>query len=265
MSVDWTGSRAVACAWCGASLDEAVRRTGRADCRVCGSATTDPIPDEESLNAAYGGWYWPGGSRFGRFGDAMLRRSRASMAGRIDEVAPPGTILDIGAGEGYLIDALAQRGRDAIGLDRDSAHPRVEERHVSELDGPFAAVVLWHALEHLPDPADTVRAAAEKLAPGGVIVIAVPNYASQQARIFGDRWLHLDLPRHLSHLRADALAAGLSRAGLRPSGRSGPLSVAAPERGPADRDRSAAACPDDRGGHGPLSRSYSLRARGTDP
>ncbi len=222
MKVDWTGLRATRCAWCGTELDDRARRNGRADCGACGSATTDPVPDEQSLNAAYGAWYWPAsGTRFGRIGDAMLRRSRASVAGRIDEVAPPGPVLDIGAGEGYLVDALAGLGRDASGIDRDSAHPRVSERELGTVEGEFAAIVLWHALEHLPDPKETVELAAGKLLPGGVIVIAVPNYDSLQSRVFGDAWLHLDLPRHLTHLAKDGLESGLKRTGLEPTADSG--------------------------------------------
>lgn len=222
MKVDWTGTAATRCAWCDCTLEKSGRRPGRVDCPDCRSATTDPVPDEESLARAYGEWYWPtSGSRFGRFGDALLRRSRASMAGRIDKVAPAGRVLDIGAGEGYLIDALAGLGREADGIDRDSAHPRVEDRPLDSVEGDFAAIVLWHALEHLPDPRRTVEIAAARLKPGGLIVIAVPNYGSLQARIFGDEWLHLDLPRHLTHLRADALSAGLVRTGLRPSASSG--------------------------------------------
>jgi hypothetical protein len=40
-------------------------------------------------------------------------------------------------------------------------------------------------------------------------VIAVPNLSSWQARVFGIRWFHLDLPRHLVHLPAEALVSGL--------------------------------------------------------
>jgi hypothetical protein len=37
------------------------------------------------------------------------------------------------------------------------------------------------------------------------LVIAVPNADSLQARLFGDRWLALDLPRHLVHIPARSL------------------------------------------------------------
>jgi hypothetical protein len=56
--------------------------------------------------------------------------------------------------------------------------------------------------------------ATELLSAGGVLLVAVPNRGSWQARLFGDRWFHLDLPRHLVHLPARTLAAGLEARGL---------------------------------------------------
>ena len=47
------------------------------------------------------------------------------------------------------------------------------------------------------------------------IVVAMPNPASLQARAFGDRWLHLDLPLHLVHVPAPALLARLRALGVR--------------------------------------------------
>ncbi len=43
---------------------------------------------------------------------------------------------------------------------------------------------------------------------------AMPNAASLQARAFGDRWLALDLPRHLVHVPAGALVQRLRDLGL---------------------------------------------------
>lgn len=216
MKPGWSGERASRCDWCGHLLgDSAVRRFGRTECGACGSATTDPVPDGPSLNAAYGSWYWPeSGRRFGLIGDALLRRSRATMADRIDRIAPPGPILDIGAGEGTLIDALKQKGREAGGLERESSRDDIAEAGIAEVRGRFAAIVLWHSLEHLGDSGEVLAEAVARLLPRGVIVLAVPDLASAQARIFGDRWLHLDLPRHLVHLRSDALIAGMNSAGL---------------------------------------------------
>jgi hypothetical protein len=87
----------------------------------------------------------------------------------------------------------------------------VQAAEVSEIDGnDWAAVVFWHSLEHLQEPAIQLRAAAARLKLRGVLVVAVPNSDSLQARMFGDRWLALDLPRHLVHLSAGSLVERLT-------------------------------------------------------
>jgi SAM-dependent methyltransferase len=205
------------CVWCGAPFDaRATRLGGRIRCGTCGAATTDPWPTPAALEAAYGDWYRPAsGRRFaGGLGDALLKRTRATLARRIDETAPPGRVLDVGAGDGTLLDALARRGRVGLGLERDARRDDMGDASIAEVNGEWAAIVFWHSLEHLPEPGDAIRHAARLLAPGGVLFVAVPDAGSPQARAFGDDWLHLDLPRHLVHLPAPTLLAGLSRAGL---------------------------------------------------
>jgi SAM-dependent methyltransferase len=207
--------RVVACAWCGAPLDGgAVRLRGRTECTNCGAATTDPWPSEEELQNAYATWYRPDTGRFAFIGDDLLRRSRALLAGRLDRVAPPGPVLDVGAGEGVLVDSLRRRGREALGLERGSQRSDLRDVPLERIDGEWAAVVFWHSIEHLPDPGVAIREAARLLRPGGVIVIAVPNTDSLQARAFGDRWLHLDPPLHLVHLSERALLSRLAACGF---------------------------------------------------
>lgn len=204
------------CPWCGAALARGRRLGGRVRCPRCGVAVTDPWPTEAELTAAYGEWYRPGTERrFSGLGDALLRRTRGAQARRIDAIAPPGRVLDVGAGDGTVVDALRARGREAVGIERDPVRDDLRDVPLDELDGPFAAVVFWHSLEHLPAPGAAMDQAARLLAPGGAVVVAVPDTSSPQARTFGDDWLHLDLPRHLVHFSSAALRAGLERRGLR--------------------------------------------------
>jgi SAM-dependent methyltransferase len=206
-----------ACAWCGRELDSrARRRAGRVDCAACGVATTDPVPTDAELDAAYSGWYRPDAGRFSGVGDRVLRRLRGSLARRIDRTAPAGPVLDVGAGDGVLVTALRNRGRSATGLERGaSSHPHVEDRDIESVEGTWAAIVFWHSLEHLRRPGPALDAAVERLAPGGLLVVAVPDARSLQARLFGDRWLGLDLPRHLVHCTRPALVTALTTRGLR--------------------------------------------------
>lgn len=210
----WTGVEAISCAWCGTGLDGgASRLPGRAICSSCGCGTTDPVPDAASLNAAYA-TYRPSDSRFALGFDSLLRRSRATLASHIDRTAPSGPVLDVGAGDGNLVDALRDRGRSATGLEREPVRPDLTDLPITEVEGEFTAIVFWHSLEHLGNPAESVRAAARLSVPGGLLVIAVPDISGLQARTFKDNWLHLDLPRHLVHLRSDSLLQGLRDSGF---------------------------------------------------
>ena len=219
MPIAELSTTAEACAWCEAPLEGAERLPPRlARCRRCGALTTYPIPSGEELDRAYGEWYRPKGERrFSFLGDAILGRSRALLARRVDEVSPPGPVLDVGAGEGSLLDALRSRGREAVGLERAEHRSDMRDEPIEDVEGEgaWAAVIFWHSLEHLPRPASAVRAAARLLANGGVLFVAVPNTASLQARAFGSRWLHLDLPRHIVHLSTHALVTELGAAGFR--------------------------------------------------
>ncbi len=207
--------RGARCQWCDESLDAISERLpGRVVCGRCGAASTDPPPSEEELDRAYSSWYRPEGGRFSGPLDAILRRSRGRLAARLDRIAPAGTILDVGAGDGTLLDALAERGRTAIGIERRSERPDIREGELADFEGPFAAIVFWHSLEHLRVSGATLDAAASLLGPGGALVIAMPNAASVQARVFGDRWFGLDLATHLVHVPTRALLDRLSQAGL---------------------------------------------------
>ena len=205
------------CRWCGAPLDAGAQRLpGRVRCATCAVATTDPWPDAAALERAYADWYRPAAGRFSGPGDRILRRARAQLAVRIDAESPPGPVLDVGAGDGTLVAALRARGREAVGLEREPGDvANVIAGAVTDVHEPRAAVVLWHSLEHLPDAAEALAHAAGLLLPGGLLVVAVPNAASLQARAFGARWLALDVPRHLFHFEAASLAKRLSELGLR--------------------------------------------------
>lgn len=206
--------RAGVCAWCGGPIgDGAHRLGGRIRCGSCGVANTDPSPTDDELTAAYA-TYRPESGRFSGSGDAVLRRTRGLLARRLDAIAPPGPVLDVGAGDGTLLDALRTRGRESLGLEREANRPDIRAADVDDVDGTWAAVVFWHSLEHLPNPGDAVDHAASLLGPRGVLVIAVPNSDSLQARMFGDRWLALDLPRHLVHLSSRALIERLQALSL---------------------------------------------------
>jgi SAM-dependent methyltransferase len=207
---------AIRCAWCDHQFDAADQHlTGRVRCARCGVATTSPWPSDEQLSEAYADWYRPTSGRFSGLGDKVIRRTRSALADRLHRILPPGPVLDVGAGDGTLVEAFVRHGREAVGLEPYASGPHIRNAEVEDVDGTWSAVIFWHSLEHLRQPARALSHAATLLAPGGTLIIAVPNATSMQARAFGDRWLALDLPRHLVHLSPPALLAKIEALGLR--------------------------------------------------
>jgi len=210
------------CPWCGAALAEdgaGARSWHVVICGACGVGVTRPWPTEAELDAAYPTAYRPADGRFGGHADALLARARGALAGRIDRIAPPGPVLDVGAGDGSLVRAVRATGRRAVGLERqapEGSDPDLRALGVDQLpeDEQYAAIVFWHSLEHLRDPSEALAGAAARLLPGGILIVAVPNRASAQAQAFGPDWLALDLPRHLTHLNPGALTGRLAELGL---------------------------------------------------
>jgi SAM-dependent methyltransferase len=89
---------------------------------------------------------------------------------------------------------------------------------IDQLDFPAASfdlVTFWHVLEHLEDPKLALIEARRILKTDGRLMVAVPNIESLQAWLFGDVWLHLDVPRHRWHFSPRTLAAVADRCGLR--------------------------------------------------
>ncbi len=200
-----------------------------ASCGACGLARTVPRPDETRLADYYPAAYYgaPGARRFPAPVERLQRILYGARARAVEQVAGGrGRVLDIGCGRGFLLDAFRRRGWEVHGTEldeRSATHAREVlglPVHVGPpgsepwLDGHFDAVVLWHVLEHLPDPAAALARARRLLARGGVLMVGVPDFGSPEARLARDGWFHLDVPRHLCHPSAGWLAAALEEAGF---------------------------------------------------
>jgi SAM-dependent methyltransferase len=80
----------------------------------------------------------------------------------------------------------------------------------------FDVVTMWHVLEHVPDPRETLGELRRILKPNGLLVVEVPDSASVTFRLCGDRWLQLDIPRHLQHFTPKTLVRILEDAKFTP-------------------------------------------------
>jgi SAM-dependent methyltransferase len=235
----------IACAACGEPLDEGPalrgfdRLYGRpgdysvAVCRVCGSGRTLPLVVSKDLGAFYPASYdaheLPTNPALRKLATALFerryKRALASEPFRVLAERAPGRLLDVGSGRGDLGVVFGGRGWRVMGLEPSpeavaEAWKRGLESEEGTLtdapprDGGYDAVVFNHSLEHVVEPFEDLSIAHKLLQPGGVVVITVPNFGSWQARRFGSRWFHLDLPRHRTHFTARGLETLLRRVGF---------------------------------------------------
>ena len=61
-------------------------------------------------------------------------------------------------------------------------------------------------LEHLPDLENTITAIQKLLKPNGVLIVAVPNYSSFDAKHYKRFWAAYDVPRHLWHFSQKSMS-----------------------------------------------------------
>jgi 2-polyprenyl-3-methyl-5-hydroxy-6-metoxy-1,4-benzoquinol methylase len=209
-----------------------VRRFAYARCRECGTVfMVDPPAD---LGRYYEGGYYP----FDSDGepawktDAQRIEAASYRVNLLRSHTAPGHLIEIGAGTGAFAVTAERAGFDVSAIEmsetcceylreREGIRAICSDRPLEVLPSlaPARVVALWHVLEHLRDPAEVLARVAEKVEPGGVLAIAVPNPRSLQFRLLGRRWAHLDAPRHLCLISPEALLSraeelGMSRAAL---------------------------------------------------
>jgi 2-polyprenyl-6-hydroxyphenyl methylase/3-demethylubiquinone-9 3-methyltransferase len=97
--------------------------------------------------------------------------------------------LDVGCGAGLLTEPLARLGARVTGIDASSEVIAVARDHaasmglaidyrsgdVQEIDGQFDLITAMEVIEHVADPAAFVKALADRLAAGGLLILSTPN------------------------------------------------------------------------------------------
>jgi SAM-dependent methyltransferase len=156
---------------------------------------------------------------------ALFDRRRLALVRAL--APPPARLLDAGAGRGRFVLAARAAGHDAFGIEpsaRGTAAAAaigapVERTGIADAaidPASLDVVTLWHVLEHVDDPAGALARIAGWLRPGGGLLVGVPNLASLQARLTGQRWYHLEVPRHRTHFTPRGLRELLGAHGFEP-------------------------------------------------
>lgn len=197
-------------------------------CADCGLGSLHPRPSAARVSSFYPAeYYGTPDAKFEPLVEAGVRFGAKYRASTLLKGLKPGSrVLDVGCGRGVMLRGILDLGHHAHGVEISAAaaegvDPRAQVRIAPRLedaryeDSSFDAVILWHVLEHLPRPDETLQEISRILKPGGRLVIAVPNSRSFQASWAGAGWFHLDLPRHLFHFSDRTLSRLVNRQGFR--------------------------------------------------
>jgi len=201
-------------------------------CGGCGLVRLDPQPSPAELRGYYPDNYWfaPDRSAASRLEEAyrrlVLRDHVRFVTQALAGVPAPGPLLDIGCGGGLFLGLMRRRGFRVAGLDFSAEAAAIAWRrqqapvvcgmleHSPLRPAAFAAITMFHVLEHLYDPLAYLVAAHDLLQPDGRLVVQVPNAACWQFRLLGRAWNGVDVPRHLFDFRDRDVERLLESAGF---------------------------------------------------
>lgn len=206
---------------------------GLAKCSKCGFLLTQNVPDETEIGRYYEtpAYISHSDTRKGLTNSLyhivrkhMLKRKRRlveNISGRTN-----GNLLDYGTGTGYFAQAMKEAGWHVTAIEKSEQARKTaldnfglqvgSEQTFGQLPtGTFHVITLWHVLEHLQNLNEMWEQLRQLLAPGGCLIIAVPNCQSADAGYYGNTWAAYDVPRHLWHFSPDTMRQFAEKHGFR--------------------------------------------------
>lgn len=174
------------------------------------TTNSDPVEVRKFSNLAHR--WWDPASEFKPLHEINPLRldwidAHCSLAGK--------QVLDVGCGGGLLTEGMAQRGATVSGIDLSDKALGVArlhlyesgleidyqlisaEAHAEKHPASFDVVTCMEMLEHVPDPASTVRACAQLVKPGGDVFFSTLNrkFKAYLLAIIGAEYVLNMLPR----------------------------------------------------------------------
>ena len=132
----------------------------------------------------------------------------------IESYQQKGLLLDIGCGTGAFAETMQKAGWKVKAVEPDEgAANRARKRGLDvapeewlyESEKQFDVISMWHVMEHVHDLKTRFSQLFQLCKPGGLVLIAVPNPKSIDAKHYGNIWAARDVPRHLYHFPPEML------------------------------------------------------------
>ncbi len=186
-------------------------------CNKCEVLHTKPVPEEDQMQNFYQS---PGyishtvkPATFFEKAYFFIRKRMIKRKIRYieDHFGGKPKILDYGCGTGEFLKKCIEKGWKGFGFepgenarkiaqDKTKINIMINRDQLNEFsERPFDVITLWHVIEHVADPDKAMICINDILKKNGLLVLAVPNYDSYDAKHYKESWAGYDVPRHLYH------------------------------------------------------------------
>jgi SAM-dependent methyltransferase len=193
------------------------------ECGLCHLKTTYPRPEEAEIGRYYASddYISHSDTKSGLINrlyhiarQYMLKKKYQWVIRSSDK--EKGELLDIGAGTGHFAHFMKTHGWQVTALEPDQKARKIASEKLGLDIKPLEAlgqlkpqsydvITLWHVLEHVHDLNGYMDHFRSILKSGGILIIAVPNHTSHDAKKYGSLWAAFDVPRHLWHFSPNSM------------------------------------------------------------
>jgi len=196
-------------------------------CEGCGLIVLHPLPDEATLRNYYNDEY---AVDFKHYVKRVRGAARATLQDLGERFPNRGSLLEIGCSYGGFLAEARREGWQVTGVElSNTAAAFAREHHqltvfsgnlrgaLSQLGRQYDAIVLFHVIEHLPDPMQFLFDCRKLLKPEGLLVLKTPNASSLIARLAGSFWQWVSPPAHLFLYGPETMGSLLQKCGYQPA------------------------------------------------
>jgi 2-polyprenyl-3-methyl-5-hydroxy-6-metoxy-1,4-benzoquinol methylase len=186
-------------------------------CNNCGFHFTNPIPKIEDIGGYYKSDSYVSHSStnkglINKIYQLVRKRTLKQKVNLLRKLSKGKNHLDIGAGTGHFINATTQAGFNSLGLEPDedarALAIKLHNVNIKPLEQLFVlkensmdVITMWHVLEHVYNLKEDLKQITSALKDDGVMIVAVPNMSSYDAKKYKQFWAAYDLPIHLYHFQ----------------------------------------------------------------